>query len=148
MTQTWERTLDYFPRAIGLPYPPLQSVTSITYVDAAGVTQTWAGADYTVDVSDDFARIYPAYGLDYPTELRDIPRGIKVRFVVGYGSTPETLAAPLAASAPAAARQAIKLIVGDFYKNREESIVGNIASNVPFPARTLLSTLRVSGGSY
>lgn len=150
MTQTWERTLNQFGGAIRLPYPPLASVTSITYVDGDGVTQTVDAADYTVDTSSgsEFAHVYPAYDRDWPTDLRAHPRGVKIRFVAGYGNTPETLADPLAASVPGAFRQAVKLIVGERYKNREESVVGNVVSDVPFAARSLLSTGRVFGGDY
>lgn len=149
MTQTWERTLNQFCPVIALPYPPLQSVSSVTYVDGDGVTQTIASSAYTVDTTgSDFAKVYPAFQEEWPTDLRAHPRGVAVRFVVGYGAVPETLAAPLAASAPAVACQAIKLLTGDLYKNREESIVGNIVSKVPFAVRTLLSSIRVFGGSY
>lgn len=148
MSQVWERTLNYFPGAIGLPYPPLQEVVSVTFVDGEGVLQTWADDQYTVDVNGDFAKVYPAYGVVYPTSIRDQPGAIKVQFRVGYGDVPETVAAPAAATTPAAARQAIKLIVGDLYKNREESVTGSTITAIPFAARVLLSTLRVSGGSY
>lgn len=133
---------------IRLPFPPLQSVTSVTYVDAAGVTQTIAPAAYTVDVSGGFAHVYPAYAEAWPIDLRAHPRGVAVRFVAGYGATPETIAAPQSASVPGCGLAAVKLIVGDLYKNREESVVGNIINRVPFAARRLLDTMRVFGGEY
>ena len=53
MPATYELTLDEFPSSsncpIELPRPPLQSVSSITYVDTAGATQTWSSDDYQVD---------------------------------------------------------------------------------------------------
>ena len=148
ITQTWERTLNSFASVIRLPFPPLLSVTSIKYVDAAGVTQTVAPAGYTVDQAGEFAHVYPSYQANWPLDLRAHPRGVAIRFVAGYGNTPETIAAPQSASVPGAGLAAVKLIVGDLYKNREESVVGNIINRVPFAARRLLDTMRVFGGEY
>jgi uncharacterized phiE125 gp8 family phage protein len=47
ITQTWDLYLDAFPcDEIRAPYAPLRSVTSISYVDLAGVTQTLATSEY------------------------------------------------------------------------------------------------------
>ncbi|MBA2628006.1 MAG: phage head-tail connector protein [Gemmatimonadales bacterium] len=151
MTQTWERVIDTFPwSALSLPYPPVQSIESVTYVDRNGATQTWAADQYTLDLAGDggFGRLYPVFGGVYPTDLRWHPGGVVVRFVAGYGDVPETLADPLAASVPAAGRAALKLIVGHLYAHREESVVGTIISTIPFSARTLLATMRLDGGCY
>ena len=51
ITQTWDLLPTSFPTAgwpIYIPLPPLQSVTSISYVDAAGATQTIAASEYRV----------------------------------------------------------------------------------------------------
>ena len=48
VTATWTRTWDRFPSGgaffdeIELPYPPLQSVTTVKYFDSAGTQQTLA----------------------------------------------------------------------------------------------------------
>jgi uncharacterized phiE125 gp8 family phage protein len=114
VTQTWEVTLDAFPAEIVVPLPTLQSVTSITYRDPAGSTQTVDSADYRVSGQ----RITCADG--WPDT--DGEHGaVTVRFVAGYG---------LAASVPAAIKAAILLLVGDLYANREaggEEIVDNPA---------------------
>ena len=52
ITATWVYKFDTFPQGdLVLPISPLQSVTSITYVDTAGATQTWSNSLYTVDCS-------------------------------------------------------------------------------------------------
>lgn len=45
LQQTWDDKLDAFPcGAIVLPLSPVTSVTSITYLDTAGVSQTWSSS--------------------------------------------------------------------------------------------------------
>lgn len=86
VTQTWDMTLDHFPCwEMSIPKPTLQSVTSITYVDSDGVTQTLAADQYKVDIASAPARITPAYGLVWPI-TRWQTNAVTVRFVAGYGA--------------------------------------------------------------
>jgi len=93
ITQTWELTLDRFPfysadntrSEILLPRPPLQSVTSITYTDIDGATQTLASANYKVDTIGEPGRVVPAYGLSWPSTRNEI-NAVTVRYVCGYGA--------------------------------------------------------------
>ena len=113
VTQTWDYKFDAFDGDIVVPLPDLQSVTSVTYVDSAGVMQTVSASDYTVAgqrIAHD--TLWPVAG--------DVPNAVTVRFVAGYG---------LAASVPAAIKAAILLYVGDLYANREGSgEFGNLAA--------------------
>src|SRR5688572_21345135 len=88
ITQTWDLVLDAFPSTtltpIEVPLPPLQSVTSITYVDGNGATQTWSSVNYLVDSKSQPGRITPAHGESYPATRR-IVNAVTVRFVAGYG---------------------------------------------------------------
>lgn len=105
-----------------LPLPPLQSVTSIKYLDSADVEQTWAASEYTVEApAGDFAqrgRVYSKSGFSWPSST-----SIKVRFVCGYGATP--------ASVPGLFRSAMLLIVGEAYESRELQSVGTSAVRNP-----------------
>jgi uncharacterized phiE125 gp8 family phage protein len=107
-------------RFIDVPRPPLQSVLSITYVDTAGVQQTWDPALYQVHKpSGPLARrgrIQPAYGVAWPV-TRDQMDAVVVQFTAGYGTSPDAV--------PQMLRRAILLIVGDFYGNREATIVND-----------------------
>lgn len=101
--QTWDLHLDHFPSGpINLPLPPLQSVESITYTDPSGNVREWD--EYIVDTVG--GRILPAYGKSYPA-TRAVPNAVTVRFVCGYDQTPESI------------RNAILLLTGDLYENRE-----------------------------
>lgn len=60
-------TFGYFPPSFELRGAPLQAVTSIKYLDTAGVEQTLSPSTYRVDkVSAPFARVTPEYGQYFP----------------------------------------------------------------------------------
>jgi uncharacterized phiE125 gp8 family phage protein len=92
MTQTLTLTLDHFPCGEGeifdgerllVPRPPLQSVTSISYVDTGGTTQTLGSSNYRVDTASIPGRIEPAWGVTWPS-VRDIIGAVTVVYVAGY----------------------------------------------------------------
>lgn len=92
-TATMRLTLDEFPiatrhnpkAAIYVPRPPLQSVTSIGYVDSSGTTATLASTDYIVDAASEPGRIMPRYGDTWPTPREQIA-AVTVTYVAGYGA--------------------------------------------------------------
>lgn len=95
ITQTVELVLDAFPDAeIDLRLPDVQSITSVTYIDGDGATQTLTGTDYSLDGSSSPCWLLPAYGTSWPA-TRDTVNALRVRYVVGYGA---------AAAVPAAIR--------------------------------------------
>lgn len=100
---------------------PLQSVTSVKYLDENGAEQTLNANQYIVDTYSEPASIYPAYNVTYPN-LYDQENNVKIRYVVGFtsGSSPDTN--PL----PDPLKFAMMLIIGDLYANREGAIVGTI----------------------
>lgn len=112
VTQTWEMLLDGFPcgDSIQIPLPPLQSVTSITYVDADGATQTLATSVYGVDPTCEPGEVHLKYDQEWP-ETRDERNAVTIRFVAGYG---------LAASVPENIKSAMKLHIADLDANREQ----------------------------
>ncbi len=87
----WDLKLDGFPGdAIAIPKPPLQILPTppvITYLDTAGVSQTWSATLYTIDApSGPKARgayIVPNYGQVFPA-TRDVVNAVTVRFWAGY----------------------------------------------------------------
>ena len=136
ITQTLDLRLEAWPSSVlELPMPPLQSVTSISYTDSNGATGTVTASDYTVYATTDPGRIVLKSGKSWPgVDLMPGP-SLMVRYVAGYGG---------AASVPANYRQAILLLVGSMYENREAFVVGTIVSKLPFAVEMLLMTDRVS----
>jgi uncharacterized phiE125 gp8 family phage protein len=83
---TWKLTLDAFPSGtIGLLYPPLISVSSISYVDTGGTTQTLSTSTYTADTESEPARIVPAYNEDWP-DTRDVINAVAVTYRAGFAA--------------------------------------------------------------
>ena len=113
ITQTRVLKLDAFPAcdAIELHAPPLQSVTSISYVDANGDTQTWASSNYDVDTNRTPGVVLLGYDKSYPT-TRAQRNAVTVTYVAGYGST--------AASVPSEAKAAILLFARHRYDHPED----------------------------
>lgn len=140
LTTTWALTLDAFPVRCGaaspldtdriiLPRCPVQSVSSITYVDTDGATQTMSASDYSVDTASNIdASVGPAYGETWPTP-REQRNAVVVTYVAGY---------TLPASVPQAFRHAMRLLVGHWYENREATVVGTISKEIEFAVESLV----------
>ena len=85
ITATWNMYLPDFPSIIRLPRPPLQSVTSITYVDSAGDAQTESATVYTADTKSEPGLIHEAYSQSWSTHRADADDVVTVTYVAGYG---------------------------------------------------------------
>lgn len=158
--QTWDLKLDYFPNhrnteggyqaayfagdAIRMPLSPLRSVTSITYVDTNGVSQTLSSSKYTVDTASEPGRIVPIYQETWPSTRGQID-AVTVRFVAGYApgaSASPPVDADYQLNVPPMIKAAIKLIVTDLYENRSDEEPVAI-TKLPNGVEALLSPLRV-----
>jgi len=121
--QTWYLVLDRFPASdltpIVVPLPPLKSVSSITYVDTAGTTQTWAASKYDVDSPSGpkarRGRIAPAFDEVYP-DTREQLNAVTIEFIAGYGAGGANVPEPIILG--------MKLLVGHWYEHRESVVVG------------------------
>lgn len=98
--------------SIRVPKPPLVSVSSITYVDASGVTQTLATSQYLVDTAQQLGRITPSYGNIWPI-IRQQLGAVAVTFVAGYGAD------GTASTFPAAIKLAMYTHIAGAYYARE-----------------------------
>lgn len=117
ITQTWKLYLDRFPDAddpaypeIRLPRGPLQSVSSITYVDAAGTTQTLSASRYQADAKRRPGRVVPAVGYSWPAARAGTVNAVTVTYVAGYGAS--------GSSVPQCLLQAIYLTVAHWNATR------------------------------
>jgi hypothetical protein len=87
---------------LDLPFPPLQSVTSVVTYDRGNNALTFSASLYGVDLQS--GRIYLNEGETWPSDLR-AQDAVEVTYVAGYGS----------ASVPAPILQAIRLHVSGMY---------------------------------
>lgn len=134
VTQTWLVPAAKFTSPIWLPagLTPVQSVTEINYFDGDNVTQILDEDVYSLVINDeDGSKVVLQADQTWPTTYtRD--DAVSVSVVAGYG-------APNAV--PGKIRQAMLLLVGDWYTNREASSPDAI-KELPFAVRSLLANSR------
>lgn len=139
-TQTWEYKIDDFPRCdwFDLPLPPLQSVSSVAYLDGNGDSQTFASSSYRVLNAADpryKGRIELGYGEAWPA-TRGIQQAVTITFIAGYGARN---------AVPEEIRQTIKLLAGHFYENRDTVAIGNLSvAEIPWALRALIDKQTVA----
>jgi len=96
------------PNRIDLPYPPVQSITSVKSFDRANIESTFSDANYQVDERG--GRLYLNQGVTWPQNLRST-EAVKITYVTGYGSS--------SADIPATIIQAVQMNVAQMYDCRE-----------------------------
>jgi uncharacterized phiE125 gp8 family phage protein len=132
VSATWRLKLDGFPPEIRLTRVPVVSVSSVTYLDAAGDSQTLSPDNYQVDTDSQIPRILPEPDTYWPVTESGRVNAVTVTFVAGYGT---------AADVPERAKLAIKLLVGHWFYQRAIVNVGNIVSKIPESLDALMSSL-------
>lgn len=121
----WGRSNPY--AEIKLPLPPLQSVTSISYVDTAGAARTLDSSLYVVDTASVPGLVRPVYSLWWPA-TRDFPGSATIRFVAGW---PMDESSPQVWTGPEAIKQWLMIRVADWYAQRESFIAGTQKTDMP-----------------
>jgi len=158
--QTWELQLtgfwqadgcsdDYPPGAIVLPYPPLISIDSVSYLDSAGATQTLAAVSgYCVLGQGSLKRqaIAPPFGQRWP-QARSDAASVKIRFTCGYPAADPNADPVVVDRLPAPVKAWLKLYIGALYQNRESFVSDARGQVVELPAHIMqmLSTSRIYG---
>jgi len=134
ITQTHVLSMDSFPTngIIELPTAPVQSVTSVTYVDTADATQTFSASKYSVDSNNTPARIIVNDSEDWPT-VRGHFDDIKVTYIAGYGST--------VVSVDPVAKFAIKMLISHLFNSPSVTAHGSV-SVVPVGYESLIGSLQ------
>lgn len=125
--------LDKFPAGeFRLPRAPLVSIESVKYFDESNVEQTIDPAQYYVDTISKPGRISPVTGwpATYPR-----PNAVSIIFTAGFGT---------AENVPQVIKQAILLMVGDMYENREDTTSAPL-SKIPSASEHLLRPFRLLG---
>jgi hypothetical protein len=118
----------YYP-PIHLPRSPVQSVTSVTYIDTTGTRVTLAPSQYLLDTSNPFdGNVSPAFGISWP-QTRIQPGSVVITYVAGFADV---------SSIPATFIQAMKLLLTHWYENRGAFVESRFAPEVPFSVDTLL----------
>lgn len=121
---------------VEIPASPVSELVSVIYTDTDGLPVTVSPSLYRLAGPVDAPELRLAYAASWPTDVRDEDDAVAVQFVAGYGS-----AYPL----PAPIYQAILLIVGHLYENREDTSTANL-KELPMGSRYLLNPYRVRMG--
>lgn len=122
ITQTWDWTMDDWPeRVFTFPLWPAQSIISIKWKNQAGVESTVDPANYVLDVISRPARAAVVESYSWPAETLYPIGAITIRFAAGFGSD--------GASVPERYKQAMLLLTGHYYENRE-AVMASIGANV------------------
>lgn len=134
VTQTREAVLECFPDSDGVELPGgnLASITSVTYTDADGASQTLATSVYEADTVSVPGRMLLAYDQSWPS-TRSQWDAVRVRYVVGWA----------VADVPAPLKQALLLLVSQLYEHRTPEVTGVSMGKVGFAVDALLSPYRL-----
>lgn len=111
---------------------PYADIDSIGYFDSNNTFTIWAQTEYVISKYGAPVRVGLNQDKSYPT-LANRLDAVKVAYTVGY-SAADKIPKPLI--------QAAKLLVATYYENREETIIGKIASVVPNTVKRLLNTYK------
>lgn len=121
--ECWAWQLEVFPG-------PLQTISSVKYFDSDGVEQTVDDSLYFANPAASTYGIRFTTDFTFPTLHLSRPAPITVRYVAGYSTDPLSL--------PEHIRQAMLLLIGHWFVNRQSVVTGTIATELPLGFETLL----------
>jgi len=130
ITRTYVYTLDATTYPFELPMPPYGAITTVKSLDEDFIETTISSADYIVSTVPQVATL----------EITTLPADaeyLKVTYTAGYGAT--------SAAVPQAIRQALLLLIGGWYANRE-AVADRALSEPPHAVKALLGTCRMQWG--
>lgn len=133
-TQTWQLSACDFPVRLWLPRAaPLASVTFVKYYRATTLT-TLSASVYTVPAFSEPAYLGLVDGQTWPAvDTRD--DAVQIEYVTG-ATTADAVPAPL--------RQAVQLVAGHWFANREEVVVsGAVPKRLPMAVEALCAPYRL-----
>lgn len=132
ISQKWLYLADEFPAGdIELRVVPVTAVDWIKYTDEDGSTATVSASDYVVDTYSQPARIRLKSTASWPTVTLQEINGFQVLFTAGETAVPEPI------------RQAILLLVGHWFENREAvQVTGAVPKELDLAVSSLLTPYR------
>jgi len=105
---TFELITNRFIDGMKLRKNPIQSISSIQYMDENGTYQTLSTENYYLYFDNGIGHLHFE---DLPS-IKDDKRAVKITFVSGYATVPSSIVSYL------------KVLVSTLYENREQYIVG------------------------
>ncbi|MGO7922006.1 head-tail connector protein [Rhizobium ruizarguesonis] len=146
--QTWRQDVGCFSSVMRLPIGPVLAVNEILAFDGAGQATTVAPADYKLLEDGRGSYVHFVSSYQGPAFAPEIGPSYAVTFDTGYPDTPEvpangsTPAIPARSSVPQAIKQAILLLIGHWYENRETVVLGAAPARLPVAFEALIAPYR------
>lgn len=133
ITATYEYALDAFPASdtIVMPVPPLITVTSISYEDLTGTTQTFAASKYQVEITGERGSITLEPNESWPDTESGRRNAVTITFTAGYGTA--------GSDVPESTRLAIMMLVAHWFENREPVLTGASIAEFPLHIENLIN---------
>lgn len=113
---------------------PVSEITHVKYYDTDNVQQTLSTSVYQVTPAIEPSTLMLKVDQSYP-DVADREDAVLVKYNVGYGTATTDV--------PYAIIQAVYLTIGHWYQNRQEVVVGRIATEIPMGAKYLLDQYKV-----
>lgn len=131
--RVWFDNVD--PCGFLIPRGPVTAVSSVTFYDRADTPTVVASSVYQLDTASEPARLVLRFGQIWPYDLRQV-NAIAVQYTAGYAS---------AAAVPAAIKHAMKIMLAEWYEERQPTTPGYVAP-LPFGAEALMAPFRLTTG--
>lgn len=128
-SQQWTMSLDKWELntlILNINKAPLQSVDSVTYYDTNNALQTLGTTEWEADINGNPAR----FRLKTVPSVYDRMGALNINFTCGYVTLPEDL------------KQAMRMILGHFYENRQTVVTGTQVNEIPMSAQWILERYR------
>jgi uncharacterized phiE125 gp8 family phage protein len=137
ITAKWNRFPEAPVESLRLPAWPVSDVTSISYRNTEGTSVNLSKTtDVQLSLQSVPSFVQPLPNAEWPETQIDRVDAVTIVFVAGYGTTSATV--------PHRIRQAIKLLVGHWFKNREAVVTGTISKEIELAVHSLLNQIRVN----
>lgn len=133
VTSTWRALMDRFPAGrepIILQHGSVSAISSLKYIDAKRDTITWASTNYALDDKITPCRIRLDKANDSWPTTDDTEAAVEVNYTV----TP---------TVPTQVTQAMLLLCGHWYENRETVVVGATSTKIEMATKALLDSVRL-----
>lgn len=132
ITQTYNIYYDEFPPYMDLQVGNVASVTHVKYYDTDNTLQTLDTSEYDVDIRVKPGRIYQAEDGNFPNTY-ERANSVEVEFVVGSA----------ASDVEDAIKQAMYIVIGRYYENRQDVVMGTQVNELPLMVEHLLTPYRL-----
>ncbi len=132
ITQTYNIYYDEFPPFMDLQVGNVANVTHVKYYDTDNTLQTLDTSQYDVDIRVKPGRIYQAEDGNFP-DTYERANSVEVEFVVGSA----------ASDVEDAIKQAMYIVIGRYYENRQDVVMGTQVNELPLMVEHLLTPYRL-----